>query len=85
MQGKDGGKLGMPQAKDKAKRLLLPAPQLHDNEYLHMLRDQQRLLKPQRRVGGRIQTVHLTCRQLCDNAFWICREISDKPSSHRRG
>jgi hypothetical protein len=37
MQGKDGGKLGMPKATDKAKRLLLPALQLHDNEYLHML------------------------------------------------
>ena len=30
MQGRDGGKLGMPQVTDKVKRLLLPALQLHD-------------------------------------------------------
>ena len=35
MQGKDGGKLGMPKATDKAKRLLLPALQLQED--LHML------------------------------------------------
>ncbi len=35
MQGKDGGKLGMPEATYKAKRPLLPALQLQED--LHML------------------------------------------------
>ena len=32
MQGKDEGKLGMCKVTDNAKRRLLPALQLHDNE-----------------------------------------------------
>ncbi len=72
MQGESGGKLGMPKATDKAKKLRLPALQKHDNELLNMLWDQQQTLKPQRRVRGRTQTVHLTCRYLfmwCYAAF----------------
>ncbi len=37
MQGESGGKLGMPKATDKAKKLRLPALQKHDNELLNML------------------------------------------------
>ena len=70
MQGENGGKLCMPKATDKAKNLRWPA--LHDIEILEMPWDQQQTLKPQRRVRGRIQTVHLTCRYLfmwCYAAF----------------
>ena len=37
MQGENGGKLGMPKATDKAKKLRLFALQKHDNEILNML------------------------------------------------
>ena len=72
MQGENGGKLGMPKATDKAKKLRLPAVQKHDIPMLYMLGDQQQILKPQKRVRGRTQTVHLTCRYLfmrCYAAF----------------
>ena len=37
MQGENGGKLGMPEATDKAKKPWLRALQLHDNMILDML------------------------------------------------
>lgn len=56
MQGKHGGKLGMPKATDKAKNLRLPALQEHDIEVLCCEINS----KPstQKRVRGQIQAVH---------------------------
>lgn len=54
MQSKEEGKLGMSEATDRAARLLSPARQLHDNEYLHMRQAQQQLIKPPSRVGGQV-------------------------------